>query len=98
RGGIISRLMIARVEGLKITIRADEHPPPHFHVSYQGEGASFSILDCQRLPKTQGLEIWERTIHDWWEDNRKLLVEKWNVTRPTNCPVGPIVPLPPQSN
>jgi hypothetical protein len=37
---------LARVKGLSIIIWADEHPPPHFHVSYQGEDASFSIVDC----------------------------------------------------
>jgi Domain of unknown function (DUF4160) len=40
---------IATVYGLAIKIWADEHPPPHFHVAYQGEDASFSILDCTRL-------------------------------------------------
>src|SRR5262245_65486924 len=59
-------LIIARVNDLSIKIWADEHPPPHFHVSYQGQDASFSILDCSRLPGVRGLERYESTIRDWW--------------------------------
>jgi hypothetical protein len=81
---------IDRVRGLTIKIFADEHPPPHFHVCYQGEDASFSILDCTRLRGVRGLERFEETIIGWWRDNRKALIEKWNSSRPANCPVGPI--------
>jgi Domain of unknown function (DUF4160) len=45
----VSAFIVARVNGLNVKIWADEHPPPHFHVSYQGQDASFSILDCSRL-------------------------------------------------
>jgi hypothetical protein len=82
--------LVARVRGLSIKILADEHPPPHFHVSYQGQHASFSIVDCSRLPGVKGLERYERRIHDWWSKNQSLLVERWNATRPSDCPVGPI--------
>jgi len=81
---------IARVSGLTIKIWADEHPPPHFHVAYQGEDASFSIVDCTRLPGSVGLQRYERKIRDWWEQNQPLLIEKWNSSRPANCPVGPV--------
>jgi hypothetical protein len=93
----VAALIVARVNGLKIKIWADEHPPPHFHVNYQGEDASFSILDCSRLRGTRGLERYERCIQSWWSDNRQDLVEKWNLSRPAGCPVGPIR-LPPNSN
>jgi hypothetical protein len=84
----VARLIVARVNGLKIKIWADEHPPPHFHVSYQGEDASFSIGDCGRLSGVRGLERYEKRIQLWWEDNRHLLIEKWNSSRPSDCPVG----------
>jgi hypothetical protein len=48
----VAALIVARVDGLYIKMWADEHPPPHFHVSYQGQDASFSILDCARLTRT----------------------------------------------
>ena len=82
--------MVARVDGLKVKIFADEHPPPHFHVEYQGESASFSILNCERLEGVAGLERYEKAIHYWWERNQSRLIETWNTTRPSDCPVGPI--------
>jgi Domain of unknown function (DUF4160) len=82
--------IVARVFGLTIEIWADEHPPPHFHVAYQGEDASFSIVECTRLPGSVGLQRYERKIRDWWKQNQSLLIEKWNSSRPANCPVGPI--------
>jgi len=90
----IRELRVDAVFGLTIKIWADEHPPPHFHVTYQGEDASFSIVDCTRLPGVVGLERYERKIRDWWRENQRLLVEKWNISRPANCPIGPLE-LPP---
>ena len=81
---------IGGVAGLTMKMWADEHPPPHFHVQYQGQSASFSILTCERLPGVTGLERHEKTIRRWWRANQRLLGEKWNASRPTNCPVGPI--------
>ncbi|WP_416192835.1 DUF4160 domain-containing protein [Nitrobacter sp. TKz-YC01] len=78
------------MSGLTIRIWADEHPPPHFHVSYQGQDASFSIIDCSRLTGSNGLERYERTIREWWRDNTVELIESWNASRPTHCPVGPV--------
>ena len=76
--------------GLKMEIRSDEHPPPHFHVLYGNEDASFSIIDCQRLPGVYGLERYERDIRYWWLRNKWKLAIVWNKSRPTGCPVGPI--------
>lgn len=82
--------LVARVSGLSIVIWADEHPPPHFHVKYQGEDASFSIMDCERLSGVSGLERYEYCIRKWWQSNRHELITRWNRLRPTDCPVGPI--------
>jgi hypothetical protein len=76
--------------GLRVVIFADEHPPPHFRVEYQGENASFTIMDCQRLRGNIGLERFDRHVRKWWVENRALLIEKWNKFRPIDCPVGPI--------
>jgi hypothetical protein len=81
---------VARVRGLSIKIWADEHPPPHFHVTYQGQDASFSILDCCRLRGQRGLERYDPIIRSWWSKNQRLLIEMWNASRPTACPVGQI--------
>jgi hypothetical protein len=76
--------------GLRISIFFDEHPPPHFAVTYNGETASFSITECRRLKGNKGLERHESSIRKWWSGNRPLLVSEWNRSRPTDCTVGPV--------
>jgi Domain of unknown function (DUF4160) len=90
RGSIVATFTVQRVNGLLVEIRAKEHPPPHFHVSYKGKDASFSIIDCSRLSGVAGLERFDSAIRNWWERNKSMLIEKWNNSRPTDCPVGPI--------
>lgn len=76
--------------GLRIMMFFDEHPPPHFAVKYNGETASFSIQACARLRGNKGLERYELKIREWWKDHKTLLIESWNRSRPSDCPVGPI--------
>ncbi len=87
--------LVARINKLRIVIEADEHPPPHFHVMFAGENASFSIADGRRLPKIKGLEKFDHNIRKWWRDNYCELIAVWNSTRPTDCQVGP-VDVPPE--
>src|SRR5829696_7821808 len=61
-GIYLSELTVARVNGLSIEIRVKEHAPPHFHITYQGEDASFSITECRRLPGVVGLERFDGTV------------------------------------
>jgi hypothetical protein len=96
----VQEFLIARVEKLRIVIRIDEHPPPHFHFFYQGQDAKFSIVDGFRLPGTPGLERYESAILDWWKDNRAMLIARWNRSRPATVPSarsgslgGPRVPF-----
>ena len=84
-------LVVDRTKGLKIEIRINEHPPPHFHVMCQGEDVSFSIEDGVRLRGVKGLERWDRHIYERWFEHRSLLIDRWNASRPSNCPVGLIV-------
>jgi hypothetical protein len=81
---------IDRFKGLVIHIFGLDHPPPHFCVRYQGESANFNIETGDRLPNNRGLETYERNIRKWWKKNREKLIDRWNATRPTDCPVGPI--------
>lgn len=76
--------------GLRIMMFFDEHPPPHFAVQYNGETASFSIEAGARLRGNRGLERHEQKIKEWWKDHKTLLIESWNRSRPSDCPVGPI--------
>ena len=38
-----------RLNGLKIDVFSNEHPPPHFRVCFQGERNNFTINDCSPL-------------------------------------------------
>jgi hypothetical protein len=77
---------VATLQGLKIQIFSDEHPPPHFRVAYAGDTANFSIKDCCKL--NGGLSRWERNIRAWHSKNKQALIAVWDRTRPTDCPVG----------
>ena len=81
---------VARVDGKSLVIHADEHPPPHFHVKFAGENASFSLADGSRLAGSKGLEKYDRNIKQWWKTHRCALVDTWNRTRPVDCSVGPM--------
>lgn len=83
---ILTEKTVANLQGLKIQIFSDEHPPPHFRVAYANETASFSIRDCTKL--NGGLKNWERNIRAWHSANKSKLIEVWNKTRPSDCPVG----------
>ena len=98
QGSVLATFTVGRVNGLSVQIRLKEHPPPHFHVIYRSEDASFSIIDCNRLPGVAGLERFNGDIRSWWEGNKLRLIEKWNTSRPANCPVGPIRLLSPRSS
>ena len=88
--GKLSVFTVARVNGLKVMIRPGEHRVPHFHVAYQGEEASYSILHCRRLEGAPRLKRREAEIRSWWHSNRERLIEVWNNSRPTDRPVGPL--------
>lgn len=80
---------VGSIGGLKISIYANEHPPPHFHVEYNGESNSFSILDGSPMyPKD--LKKYFRNINKWFIKNRVKLIDAWNRNRPANCPIGAI--------
>ncbi|MBW3097144.1 DUF4160 domain-containing protein [Pseudohoeflea coraliihabitans] len=79
---------VARIKKMSVKIWPDEHPPPHFHVRFAGEDASFGIADCMRLPGVKGLEKFEHNIKAWWKGNRCRLIDVWNSTRPADCQVA----------
>lgn len=86
---IEAKELVARIDGLKIEIYSNEHPPPHFHVVTNGAKASFTLDQCKmlngNLPSKQ-----QRKVEYWFSNmNAKAaLVEVWNRTRPDGCVVG----------
>ena len=53
-------------------IFSNEHPPPHFRVSYQGETANFTIKDCKKI--SGKLNFYEKNIRYWHKDNKEQLI------------------------
>lgn len=85
-----TKQLVERVNGLKIEVYAREHPPPHFHVTGGGLNATFSLVDCSHIEghisrRDEALVRW------WYQRCRKVLVRAWNSTRPSDCPVGPVL-------
>jgi len=79
--------VVDRINGLKIEIFSNEHPPPHFRVCYAGECNNFSIKNCERL-NGDALSTYFRNIKKWHKNNKEKLIEFWNEKRPTDCVVG----------
>lgn len=81
------RQLVARVNGIRIEIYANEHAPPHFHVRSPNVDASFAIVDCRKLAGDVSPGDL-RKIRYWHKHAKPLLIERWNSTRPTDCVVG----------
>jgi len=75
------------LNGLKIEVFSNEHPPPHFRVCFQGVCDSFTIKDCQPL-HGNSLSRFFRNIKKWHKEHKTKLIEFWNKKRPSDCPVG----------
>lgn len=82
--------LVDEIGKLKINMYANEHPPPHFHASYDREENSFRIDDCSPLYPNGGLTKWFKTIKKWHKDHKAELIATWNKMRPSDCPLGPI--------
>jgi hypothetical protein len=79
--------LVGRVDGLKIEIYPNDHPPPHFHIRSPGVDASFSIDNCDKLEgNINGHEL--RKIKYWFKYAKPPLIENWNSTRPTDITVN----------
>ncbi len=86
---LFGRALVDKIRGLKIHIYPDEHAPPHFHVVAPGIDAAFSIADCSLIKGSVDSKTRDLIVY-WYGAARPKLVEVWNNTRPTGCPVGPI--------
>jgi hypothetical protein len=82
----LGEAQIARFNGLKIEVFSNEHPPPHFCVSHQGETANYRISDCYQI--SGGLRNFYRNVREWHGKHKQLLITAWDSRRPTGCPVG----------
>lgn len=86
----IQKGLFAKHNGLTILIYANEHPPPHFHVKYNGEENSFTITDAAPLYPNGQLSRYFKNIKKWHKNNKEELINEWNRFRPSGCPVGEV--------
>ncbi|MBK8466401.1 MAG: DUF4160 domain-containing protein [Chloracidobacterium sp.] len=88
----VERALVEKLRGNRIEIRLNEHSPPHFHVVGADYDASFKIENCEHLNGNISARDL-RYIRYWFFEMgaKKKLIEFWNSSRPSNCPVGPIV-------
>ena len=89
RPGVIE-FIYPRVTKAKLEIFANEHPPPHFRITYKGQSANYSLASGTRLAKNEQTRLKDREVLAWWKEHRLDLAKLWNETRPFNCPVGKI--------
>jgi uncharacterized coiled-coil protein SlyX len=80
--------LVERFKDVKIEIYANEHPPPHFHVKTNKGNASFTIADCALVDGDYFFSKRMKEIRVWHEKHRGELIECWNSSRPSDCPVG----------
>ena len=82
-----SKQLVERLNGLKIEIYSNEHPPPHFHVKSPEVNATFAIEDCRQLTGHAPSSALQKIVY-WHQFSKQKLIEAWNSTRPTDCTVG----------
>jgi hypothetical protein len=83
------RHKVDTIDGWKIEIFSDEHPPAHFHVTGPGTRFSVSIVSCELVdgkPREKDFAVIKR----WYSvpGNKQRLIGIWNNTRPDGCMVG----------
>lgn len=82
------KVHVDRINGIKIELFSNEHPPPHFRVKYQGSTANYRISDCKRINGSGEVTRFENNILKWWKANKQKLIDIWDECRPSDCPVG----------
>lgn len=72
--------VIAYFFGIVITMRHNDHPPPHFHAEYQGFEAVINIYTGEiiegKLPRSAA-----RIVREWALLHQAELFENWNKAR-----------------
>lgn len=79
--------LVERLDGLRIEVFSNEHPPPHFHVKSPKVNASFTIQDCEKIEGSVDKKDYLK-IKYWHQFSKPKLIDAWNSTRLTNCTVG----------
>jgi hypothetical protein len=73
--------MVGTEGSLKMVIYPNDHPPPHFHVLYDGYNSKFKISSGECIGGTLP-ERYQKKVNNWRKSNVHLLRAKWNAFRP----------------
>ena len=71
---------LAVIDGAKLLMYSNDHPPPHFHVLFAEHRA---VVDIETLALSRG-ELPKaklRAILKWAAPRRAKLLEAWNITQ-----------------
>ena len=71
---------VAVVDGVKIELYFDEHPPPHFHVKIAGYRAQVSI-DALSVIRGELPRPYFRKVVRWAQTRRAPLLRAWEACR-----------------
>ncbi|MBY0285117.1 MAG: DUF4160 domain-containing protein [Sphingomonas sp.] len=69
------------IDGIRIEIYTDDHPPPHFHVKAGGMRAKFDISTGELLQGSLDKRSM-RKVRQWMRFNGDLLMQVWISSRP----------------
>ena len=73
---------IAIIDGIRIEIFTNDHPPPHFHARFGGRRAKFDIATGDMVKGRMDKRT-TRKVQLWTEMNRDLLMQAWTDSRPS---------------
>jgi hypothetical protein len=81
------KALVDHFNGLKIEIPSREHAPPHFHVIYGNQSASYSIENGDLIEGNFGNRE-KKVIKHYYKYAKNKIIKVWNETRPSDCLVG----------
>ncbi len=70
------------IDGIRIEIFTNDHPPPHFHVRFGQMRAKFDIATGNMIKGRMDKRT-VRKVKQWTEFNRDLLMQVWIKSRPS---------------
>lgn len=81
------RARVDSYNGVKFEIRPRDHAPPHFHVTYGNQSATFSIKDGDLINGNIGIRE-KRIVKHYYELAKPKIIEMWNKMRASDSMVG----------
>ena len=70
---------ISRFYGIVITMYVDDHPRPHFHARYSGEGILVHLSNGRIIGNFPARKL--TLVHQWLDLHRAELYENWRLLR-----------------